>query len=384
MNTYQAQKGRGGRMISTLCILLALFLAFAVLSSCGHAEGAASSLSEDTSEAGGAAESESALESASEAAPPVSAVSSGVSSESAEESPSAVESVDTFSVSGAVSASSSAPESQPDQDREEAFPGAWTITDGITVRLLQQAYPVGVKQMTLVLENRSDSVMSYGRGWFFEGKVDGKWEKLPVMENYGFTEEGYLLCEHDKNFLTITTDVLKFPLTAGTYRVTGRTVRVAPNEENIGYGMDYVEYPPFELEFTVSEAATAEPPPEEQGLMEWQLPEIESWRWYTPWACASMYDRSGMNAWQTLQGKNGLVAVLYREDTPENEMLNIGDRLMMDIFDRKTGKRYPVYTELTVESENIWPHEDGFKVDRDGVAYYCRLNSDGTVGITPM
>jgi len=43
--------------------------------------------------------------------------------------------------------------------------GVWTVTDGITLRLYQDSYPPGTTDMTLIGENRSDSVMIYDGSW---------------------------------------------------------------------------------------------------------------------------------------------------------------------------------------------------------------------------
>ena len=40
----------------------------------------------------------------------------------------------------------------------------WTVTDGITIRLMNKEFPVGVEQMTIIMENRTDQVMLYGNG----------------------------------------------------------------------------------------------------------------------------------------------------------------------------------------------------------------------------
>ena len=109
----------------------------------------------------------------------------------------------------------------------------WTVTDGITLRLLQDAYLPNAQTMTLILENRSDSVMSYGQGWSFEKHEDGEWRTLETIENYGFTLEGYLLFDHDRKTFTIGTWFLNEPLSEGLYRVTGCSLRVAPDDQNL-------------------------------------------------------------------------------------------------------------------------------------------------------
>jgi len=63
----------------------------------------------------------------------------------------------------------------------------WTVAEGITLKLLQDSYPPNTNTMTLVLENRSDSIMSYGKGWYFEKFKHGKWRRLKIMQQNAFT-----------------------------------------------------------------------------------------------------------------------------------------------------------------------------------------------------
>ena len=259
-------------------------------------------------------------------------------------------------------------------DWEDILPNnLWTVTDGITLRLSQDSYLPGTTVMTLILENHSDSVMSYGQGWHFEKYINGKWCELKYKDNYGFTMEGYTLNEYDKQTFYVSAGILSEPLGIGLYRVTGCELRVAANDENLSYGGDFVHYPPYQLEFTISETAAEEPERKQPEAL--QIREKEDWQWYTAWDIYATYKNAGMTDWATVKGTNGLVAVLYRENTPENEILNIGDKLMLDIFDRKTGKRHEVFAELKVEYNNVSIYQDGFKVDC-GDLYYCFINND--------
>ena len=256
----------------------------------------------------------------------------------------------------------------------------WEVTEGITLHLLQDSYPPGTKSFTLVLENRSDNVMLYGLGWAFEKYENGEWKKVETIENISFPLIGYTLYGHSKNTLTIPTDFLKQSLSSGIYRVTGCSLRVAPDSENLSYGGKYNEYPPYQLVFTIAEGATPEPEPQpEKQLADWQLPEIESWQWYTTWDCINMYEKAGQRVWQFVEGENGLVAIIYSNST----YLNQGDLLLMDIFDRKTGKRYQVFTKPTVEIFNVTSYKEGFKVITDDT-YYCYIGSNGKLVMTPL
>jgi len=263
-------------------------------------------------------------------------------------------------------------------DWENIIPNnLWTVTDGITLRLSQDSYLPGTAKMTLILENHSETIMRYGKGWSFEKYINGKWQEVKYKDNYGFTLEGYELSEYNKTIFAITTDSLAEPLSVGLYRVTGCELRVSADSEIFSYDGDFIEHPPYQLEFTVSETADEEIEYKEETteLAVWQLNEIENWQWYTLPDCWSMYENAGMTSWSTIRGKNGLIAVLYREKTPENEILNIGDKLMLDIFDRKTGKRYEISTEPKFEYNEISAYQDGFKVENDNV-FYCFIDGE--------
>ena len=261
----------------------------------------------------------------------------------------------------------------------------WSVTDGITLRLMQDSYPPGTSSMTMILENRSDSVMMYGEMLSFHEFKNGEWKELETIENYAFYLIAYNLSDHDRQTFQIGTWFLREPLSEGRYRVTGCSLTVYPDSESSWDNTNSTEYPPYQLEFTISESATAEPqaPPEEQ-LSLWRLPEIEDWQWYSAGACLEMYERAGMSAWQYVEGNNGLLAILYRPDTPENEYLNIGDLLLLDIIDRKTGKRYEVFKEPTVETEIVTAYQAGFKIDSGKNPLYCYIADNDTIKIKPL
>jgi hypothetical protein len=63
---------------------------------------------------------------------------------------------------------------------------------------------------------------------------------------------------------------------------------------------------------------------------------------------------------------------------------------LLDIFDRKTGKRYEVFSEPTIkfpgfpEVDEVFPYQDGFKVEYDGLLNYCFINDDDRVTLIPF
>ena len=255
--------------------------------------------------------------------------------------------------------------------------------DGITIRLSQDYYPTNINQMTLVLENRSDSVMMYGNGWSFEKYENGKWWNLALEEGFAYTLEGILLFDHDKNIFRIPDYFFREPFSEGLYRVTGCSLWVTPESGNSGGENNDVEFPPYQCEFVVSETAVQESEATPvTALLPWQLPEKEDWEWYPPGTGFSLYASAGMQVWQCVQGDYELVAILYRNST-ENEYYNAGDLLLMDIFDRSTGKRYEVFTEPTVAIEKVEPYQDGFKID-SGDFYYCCIDDSDCVVLLPL
>ena len=257
----------------------------------------------------------------------------------------------------------------------------WEVTDGITLHLLQDSYPPGTKTLTLVLENRSDNVMLYGEYLSFEKYENGAWQKVKTIKNYGFRAIGYTLFDHDKHTFTISTWFLKEPLSSGTYRVTGCSLRVARDAENLSGGGDNIDYPPYKLTFTVCAEATPEPEPQpKKELAEWQLPDIEPWQWHTPWDCFDMYHKAGLRIQFSLAGGNGLIAILY--GTNQDQWYST-DLLLLDVFDRKTGKRYQVFTEPTLGTHSVMSFDQGFIIVTDNVYYYY-LDDNGKLVIEPL
>lgn len=235
----------------------------------------------------------------------------------------------------------------------------WTVTEGITLRLIQDEYPVNTKEMTIIMENRSDQVMLYGNGWSFERWEGGTWQVFENREDTAFTSEGYVLQDHDNATFRVSTFALKEPLKEGLYRVTGCTLRVAKSDANLSHGGDYTDYPPYQLEFLIKEDAKAEPAMPETETPAGALPEKEDWQWYTVYDGIWLYESAGQTVWQYVQDGHGLVAMLMRENTPENEMLEQGDLLDLILFDRQTGETFLAFDTPSVTNGDILPSEQG-------------------------
>jgi len=266
----------------------------------------------------------------------------------------------------------------------------WTVTDGVTLRLKQDSYPPDTETITLVLENHSDSVILYGQSCSFEKYENGKWSELETVPDASYSAAGNTLFDHDQCTLSISTDCLKtHPLSEGTYRLTGSALTAMPYDpvQLYGCGMRGQYYPPYQLEFTISDTAPedAATVPEEH-LSRWQLPEKDDWQWYTPTDCVKMYKDADMEPFYYPEGENGLMAVVYG-DNKDNAVsgMKAGDLLLMDIFDRKTGERYKVFPEPLVEypgTEEVYPYLDGFEAKCGDMLFYCFINSADKVEIT--
>ena len=250
------------------------------------------------------------------------------------------------------------PEVQPETD--------WVVTDDIIFSLEYEEYPVGVESMRMILKNQSDHTLTYGLGWVFERYEKGEWTPVAIKDNIGFESIGYILSEHSQDTFEISTWFLKEPLKEGTYRVTGCKLYIENAEASNN------EYPPYQFVFRVSKDAQAPIKASEE-----ELPK-EDWEWMTDWEILPIYEAENQNIWQFIKGNDGLLALLYRDDTPENEILNEGNLLKMDIIDRKSGERYCVYSEPTVEVDAAHPQENGFRIELgDGNVVFAGIHDDG-------
>ena len=255
----------------------------------------------------------------------------------------------------------------------------WTVRDGITLRLMQNSYLPGTETFTLVLENRSDYVMMYGDGWHFERYESGRWHKLETIENFGFTFLGYVLYDRDRRTRYLSTFMLKEPLKEGLHRVVGwGSLTVAKDYLDFGWDGDNVRYPPFVLEFFISENAPPEPE---------LTPEREYWQWYTPWdAIAVFKDTPRRNSFSFGPGNNGLVAVLNYDNTVYNSFTARVNTITfyLDIFDRRTGEVYSLFPEAAVRVDFtdvrpvIVPYGAGVKIDALDPLYVF-MNEDGKI-----
>ncbi|MCL1914758.1 MAG: hypothetical protein FWG10_12995, partial [Eubacteriaceae bacterium] len=80
------------------------------------------------------------------------------------------------------------------------------------------------------------------------------------------------------------------------------------------------------------------------------------------------------------QGRNGLLAVYYRNSSENGH--GAGTQILVDAFDRKTGRCYKVFAEPTVALDTavFEPYQDGFKIgiDTDNLLY-CFVDDIGNL-----
>ena len=100
----------------------------------------------------------------------------------------------------------------------------WTAMEGVTFSLLQDTYPVGATELTLVIDNRSDLEIGWGTYELYEKYVDGQWQKLAHSDEICFTDVMLTLQPQSVRTRTLTALRLLEPLDEGLYRVTGSTV----------------------------------------------------------------------------------------------------------------------------------------------------------------
>lgn len=115
-----------------------------------------------------------------------------------------------------------APPSPVPANREEPDPKpVWTREEGVTIRLLQDTYPVGTEHLTLVLENHTDFVLSYGDSVYVEKYINGFWQMVERDKYAVWLDEACRFPPHSTQALTVDFWYLARPaLEEGLYRIT--------------------------------------------------------------------------------------------------------------------------------------------------------------------
>ena len=133
---------------------------------------------------------------------------------------------------------------------EEPDPvSVWTVAEGITISLLQDAYPVGTERFTMVFDNRTDLELNFGEAMYFQKYVDGRWQELEAREDAGWNSIAYILSPDSVRTFSAGTWYLTRPLDEGLYRIVSEEMWMEPDET----------LPGCQLEFRIASAAQPEP-----------------------------------------------------------------------------------------------------------------------------
>jgi len=252
----------------------------------------------------------------------------------------------------------------------------WMLTEGMTFRLHQDRQPIGTDGVTIIMENRSDYVMLYGYGFVWERYVNGEWVRLTHRENTAYISIGFTLNDHELKTFFASTSTLQYPLSEGLYRISRwNPIRIAPDDQNLGWDGNFIELPTYKLEFVVCHTASLEPRP--------IVLERQYWQWYTPW---EWYDemRNEHVMWFTSGANEGrnLVGILYT-DCRNFSWYGHSETgsLFMRIFDRATGNMYDIFEQPPVRPDSFGAYEyeglHGFKLCFGAYQIFATLCSDG-------
>lgn len=129
-------------------------------------------------------------------------------------------------LSGPAVPAETAPVSQPVPDKLPDPEPVCTVAEGVVFSLLQDVYPVGTTELTLVADNQSGTEVRWGIRENYEKYVDGQWQKLDYPDDLVFADVALLLQPQAVRTQTLSALCTLPPLDEGLYRVTGSTVSV--------------------------------------------------------------------------------------------------------------------------------------------------------------
>ena len=244
----------------------------------------------------------------------------------------------------------------------------------ISAYLDRAEFPVGVKNINITLENRSDGNLLYGQSYAVEKYVDNDW--IDVSGNIAFTAVGYGLEEYDKETFFINTEYFPEPLGVGLYRITGSDLRYAEYGADTSAGQDYKELGKYVLEFAVTEDAESAPEPVDTIYN--TITEKEDWQWYGIW---DMIDEQP--AIPTYAKRIDGPFFVYMVGNGNHITEEPTTQFILDVFDRSTGNK------LTSESLTFSGDFSGNTItDRSGNLFirtdenaYCISVAEGEVNI---
>lgn len=126
----------------------------------------------------------------------------------------------------------------------------WSGWPGVTLSLLQENYPVGVQEITLVLDNRSEMEFDYGEHFSCQKFVDGAWQPVEFQDKVFFHDIAWILEADSVRKLRLNMGCLEQPLDEGFYRLTGEIIYRADS---------MAELEAWQLDFRVKAEAQPEP-----------------------------------------------------------------------------------------------------------------------------
>ena len=93
----------------------------------------------------------------------------------------------------AAAAPEAVPVPAPATPEEPEMVTVWSGWPGVTLSLLQENYPVGVQEITLVLDNRSEMEFDYGEHFSCQKFVDGAWQPVEFQDKVFFHDIAWIL-----------------------------------------------------------------------------------------------------------------------------------------------------------------------------------------------
>lgn len=91
--------------------------------------------------------------------------------------------------------------------------------DGVTMIVKKET--LSSNGLTVIFQNKSDKLCTYGEKFWLEKKINGKWYQVPVSikDNYGFHDIGYEVASGHESELEVDWNWLYGILDIGEYRI---------------------------------------------------------------------------------------------------------------------------------------------------------------------
>lgn len=142
------------------------------------------------------------------------------------------------------------PVSQPAAAEEPEPVTVWSEPSGVTLSLLQESYPVGVQEITLVLDNRSEMEFFYGEHFSCQKFVGGAWQPVEFQDKVFFHDIAWVLEADSVRTLRLDVNSLERSLEEGLYCLAGEIICQADTTKKVA---------PWQLDFRVTAEAQPEP-----------------------------------------------------------------------------------------------------------------------------